>query len=77
MVVFHALCLRSALRCGDPEPVYESYCTAAWIVFVCLCQYWLVSVTSVDNELLRTSVESVAGTALNCVLCLCLWRTAS
>ena len=25
MVVFPALCLRSALRCGDPELVYECY----------------------------------------------------
>ena len=27
---------------------------------------------SVDNELLRVSVEAVAGAALKCVLCLCL-----
>ena len=32
---------------------------------------------NVDNELLRVSVEAVAGAALKCVLCLCLCRTAS
>ena len=37
----------------------------------------LVSVMSVDNELLRVNVEAVAGAALNCVLCLCHCRTAS
>ena len=26
---------------------------------------------NVDNELLRVSVEAVAGAALKCVLCLC------
>ena len=32
----------------------------------------LCSVMSVDNELLRVSVEALAGAALKCVLCLCL-----
>ena len=39
--------------------------------------YWLVCVMSVDNALLRVSVEPAVGEALKCVLCLCLCRTAS
>ena len=39
--------------------------------------YWLVCVMSVDNELLRVSVEAAVGAALKCVLWLCLCRTAS
>ena len=42
-----------------------------------LNEYWLVCVMSVDNELLRVSVEPAVGAALKCVLCLCLCRTAS
>ena len=63
MVVFPACvtCLRSALRCGDPE----SYCTAAWIVFVWICQYWRIFCHECGQELLRVSVEAVAGPALN------------
>ena len=32
---------------------------------------------SVDKELQRMNLEAVAGAALKCVLCLCLFTTAS
>ena len=75
----HAYALRSAVgtlslstRATVPQPGLFSCAFVGK-----LNGYWLVCVVSVDNELLRVSVEPSVGAALKCVLCLCLCRTTS